>query len=87
MQSGKRAVRIDERAETIAVHFEDGTSEFGNTLVGAEGTCSVVRTHILHGKDVVKRLPLGSRVGDVEFGGDDFAHQLSMAHSGFIIMN
>lgn len=47
----------------------------------------MVRAHILHGKDVMKPLPLGSRVGDVEFGGDDFAHQLSMAHSGFIIMN
>lgn len=59
MQFGKRAVRIDDSAEDFAVHFEDGTSEFGDVLVGAEGGRSVVRTHILQGKDVMKPLPLG----------------------------
>lgn len=87
VQFGKRVVKIDESAEKVTVHFEDGTSESGDILVGAEGTRSVVRNHILHGKDVMKPLPLGSLVGEVELVGEDFDRQLSLAHSGYITMN
>lgn len=87
VQFGKRVVKIDDSAEKVTVHFEDGTSESGDILVGAEGTRSVVRNHILHGKDVMKPLPLGSLVGEVELVGEDFDRQLSLAHSGYITMN
>lgn len=84
---GKRLVKIEESGEKVTVHFEDGTLETGDILVGAEGTRSVVRNHILHGQDIMAPLPLGSLVGEVELSGDDFARQLSLAHSGYIVMN
>ncbi|ORY56607.1 uncharacterized protein BCR38DRAFT_414361 [Pseudomassariella vexata] len=87
VQLGKRLVRVDEDDDQVTVHFADGTSESGDILVGAEGTRSVVRNHILRGQDVMKPLALGSLVGEVELSGDDFAHQLTLAHSGYIVMN
>jgi 2-polyprenyl-6-methoxyphenol hydroxylase-like FAD-dependent oxidoreductase len=87
VQFGKRLVKVDESDEKVTVHFEDGTSESGDILVGAEGTRSVVRNHILKGQDVMKPLALGSLVGEIELTGDDFARQLSLAHSGYIVMN
>lgn len=84
---GKRLMRVDEREVKVAVHFEDGTSASGDILVGAEGTRSVVRQHILKGQDVMKPLALGSIVGEVALSGDDFASQLKLAHSGYIVMN
>ncbi|KAI7777079.1 Monooxygenase [Diaporthe eres] len=60
LQFGKRAVRIGERGETVVVRFEGGTSEFGDILLGAEGTRKY---------------------------GDEFAHQLSLVNSAYIIMN
>jgi len=35
----------------------------------------------------MKPLPLGSLVGEVELSGDEFASQLNLAHSGYIVMN
>jgi 2-polyprenyl-6-methoxyphenol hydroxylase-like FAD-dependent oxidoreductase len=87
VQFGKRLVKVDESDEKVTVHFEDGASESGDILVGAEGTRSVVRQHILQGHDVMKPLPLGSLVGEVELSGDEFAHQLSLAHSGYVVMD
>lgn len=87
VQFGKHLAKIEESEEKVTVYFDDGTSETGDFLVGAEGTRSVVRKHILKGQDVMKPLPLGSLVGEVEMSGDEFAHQLCLAHSGYVVMN
>lgn len=87
VQFGKRLVELNESGEKVTVHFEDGTSATGDILVGAEGTRSVVRKHILKGQDVMKPLALGSIVGEVALSGEDFASQLKLAHSGYIVMN
>jgi 2-polyprenyl-6-methoxyphenol hydroxylase-like FAD-dependent oxidoreductase len=79
--------RIVEADDKVTVHFSDGTSETGDFLVGAEGTRSMVRKHILHGQDIMKPLALGSLVGEVALSGDDFKRQLALAHSGYIVMN
>jgi 2-polyprenyl-6-methoxyphenol hydroxylase-like FAD-dependent oxidoreductase len=87
VQFGKRLVKVEESEDKVTVHFDDGTSETGDFLVGAEGTRSVVRNYILKGQDVMKPLRLGSLVGEVALSGDEFAQQLSLAHSGYIVMN
>ncbi|KAI1426590.1 putative monooxygenase [Xylaria sp. FL1777] len=86
VQYNKRVVRVDEGSEGIVVHFADGSSASGDILVGAEGTRSVVRKHILHGQDVMKPLPVGSLVGEIELAGADFARQLELGHSAYIVM-
>ena len=83
---GRRLVRVNESEEKVTVYFEDGTSATGDILVGAEGTRSVVRKHILKGQDVMKLLALGSIVGEVALNGEDFASQLELAHSGYIVI-
>ncbi|KAK9326520.1 hypothetical protein V1520DRAFT_378292 [Lipomyces starkeyi] len=87
VQFGKHLVKVEDSDEKVTVHFEDGTSESGDILAGAGGTRSVVRNHILQGHDVMKPLPLGSLVGEIELSGDEFARQLSLAYSGYIVMN
>ncbi|KAI1131776.1 putative monooxygenase [Nemania abortiva] len=86
VQYSKRVVRVDDGGEEIVVHFEDGSSASGDILVGAEGTRSVIRKHILQGQDVLKPLPMGSLVGEMELTGADFAHQLELGHSAYIVM-
>ncbi|MCJ1379202.1 hypothetical protein MMC17_002302 [Xylographa soralifera] len=87
VQFRKRLVEVNESGEKVTVHFEDGTLATGDILVGAEGTRSVVRKHILKGQDVIKPLALSSIVGEVALSGEDFASQLKLAHSGYIVMN
>ena len=84
---GKHLTKIEETDEKVTVHFEDGSWETGDFLVGAEGTRSVVRKHILHGQDVMRPLALGSLVGEIELSGEEFAAQRALAHSGYIVMN
>lgn len=86
VQYNKRVVRIDDSGKDIILHFADGSSASGDILVGAEGTRSVVRKHILHGQDVLKPLPVGSLVGEMELSGADFARQLELGHSAYIVM-
>lgn len=45
-----------------------------------------VRKHILHNRDVLKNLPIGSLVGEVELTGDDFKQQLELGHSAYIVL-
>lgn len=87
VQFGKRLVSVEEGDGEVTVRFEDGTTATGSFVVSAEGTRSVVRKHILGGKDVMKPLALGSIVGEVALRGEDFATQLKLAHSGYIVMN
>ncbi|KAJ8119727.1 hypothetical protein ONZ43_g3386 [Nemania bipapillata] len=90
VQYGKRVARVDDSGEEIVVHFEDGSLASGDILIGAEGTRSVallqVRKHILHGQDVLTPLPVGSLVGEIELTGADFARQLELGHSAYVVM-
>ena len=83
----KRLLRIKEHGDKVTVHFEDGTSATGDFLVGAEGTRSVVRKHLLRGQDVMKPLPISSIFGEISLSGDDFSQQLTLSHSNYIVMD
>lgn len=86
VQYDRRVVNVVED-EKVTVHFENGTSAMGDILVGAEGSRSAIRKHLLHGQDVMKPLPIGSIVGEVELTGDDFARQLELAHSAYVVLD
>ena len=49
--------RIQEDGQSVTVHFEDGTRETGDLLIGAEGAHSLTREYLL-GKDAAQLLPL-----------------------------
>ncbi|KAJ4411682.1 hypothetical protein N0V82_008957 [Gnomoniopsis sp. IMI 355080] len=86
VQYNKRVVRVEEAAGKVTVFFEKGGSATGDIVIGAEGTQSAVRNHILHNKDVMQGIPTGSLVGEVELTGDDFKQQLELGHSAYIVM-
>ncbi|KAH8756322.1 putative monooxygenase [Diaporthe sp. PMI_573] len=87
VQYDRRVLKVDEEGEKITVHFENGSSATGDILVGAEGTRSAIRKHILRGQDVMRPLPIGSLVGEIELTGDDFARQLELAHSAYVVID
>ncbi|KAI0432045.1 putative monooxygenase [Xylaria sp. FL1042] len=86
VQYNKRVVRVDDSGERVVLHFADGSSARGDILVGAEGTRSTVRKHILHGQDIMNPLPVGTLVGEIELTGAEFARQLELGHSAYIVM-
>ena len=83
----KSLLRVEEHGGKVTAYFEDGTLAAGDLLVGAEGTRSVVRKHLLHGQDVMRPLPIGSIFGEVSLSGDDFSQQLILSHSNNIVMD
>lgn len=87
VQFNKRLQRVEEHGDKVTAYFEDGTSATGDFLVGAEGTRSAVRRHLLNGKDVMRPLPIGSIFGEIPLSGDDFSQQLTLSHSNYIVMD
>lgn len=87
VEFNKCLLRVEEHGDKVTAYFEDGTSATGDFLVGAEGTRSVVRRHLLQGQDVMKPLPAGSIFGEISLSGDDFLQQLTLAHSNYIVMD
>jgi 2-polyprenyl-6-methoxyphenol hydroxylase-like FAD-dependent oxidoreductase len=87
VQFNKRLLRVEEHGDKVTAYFEDGTSATGDFLVGAEGTRSAVRNHLLKGEDVMKPLPVGSIFGETSLTGDDFSQQLTLSHSNYIVMD
>ncbi|KAL1862623.1 hypothetical protein Daus18300_008420 [Diaporthe australafricana] len=88
VQYDRRAVKLVEGDdEKITVQFENGAFATGDILIGAEGSRSAIRRHILHGQDVMRPLPIGSLVGEIELTGDDFTRQLELAHSAYVVLD
>ncbi|KAL9640248.1 MAG: hypothetical protein Q9164_000394 [Protoblastenia rupestris] len=50
-------IDIREDGQSVTLHFEDGTRETGDLLIGAEGAHSLTREYLL-GKDAAQLLPL-----------------------------
>ncbi|KAI2631412.1 putative monooxygenase [Hypomontagnella submonticulosa] len=86
IQWGKRARRVEETENGVRVHFEDGTTATGDILVGADGTKSVVREHVLGrpNEETLKTIPVRIIVGETTMSGEAFERQLSMGHSGWV---
>ena len=85
---GKEASRIEESdTEGVTVFFTDGTSAKGDVLVGADGTHSAVRPHVLKkpNEEVLVQFPATIIAGEVKLSGKEMEEQLRLGHSA--IMN
>lgn len=87
VQYGKKAARIEEKDDEVVVHFDDGTSARGDVVVGADGVHSMTRRHILGGKqnDPMRIHKSATINGMTQLSGADFAEQLSLGHSSYIV--
>ncbi|CAK7198029.1 hypothetical protein SEUCBS139899_000687 [Sporothrix eucalyptigena] len=91
VQWGKKVVSIDEKEGTVTAVFEDGTSATGDLLVGADGTWSKTREHVLgrSNTETLEPLPMAMISGEVTIpndGTDDgvLGQQLRLGHSSYI---
>ncbi|MFW1703310.1 FAD-dependent urate hydroxylase HpxO [Acinetobacter pittii] len=51
---GKKMVSLEDKADSVEVHFADGSSTQADLLIGADGTHSMTRTYVL-GQQVQRR--------------------------------
>ncbi|RYP42277.1 hypothetical protein DL767_000441 [Monosporascus sp. MG133] len=88
VQWGKRVKRIEYDDHGVLVYFEDGSSAKGDIAVGADGINSVVREHLLNvpAADLLNVVPLSTIVGQLELSGEAFKRQLSLGHSGYMLI-
>ncbi|KAI1469974.1 putative monooxygenase [Daldinia caldariorum] len=87
IQYGREANRIERVGDKMVVSFTNGTTAVGDILIGADGTRSIVREHVL-GKpnsEVLRNIPLSSITAETTLSGESFARQLEIAHSMAII--
>ncbi|NCI78819.1 FAD-dependent urate hydroxylase HpxO [Acinetobacter kanungonis] len=47
IQLGKKMIRIEDQAKQVCIHFQDGSSVEADLLIGADGTHSLTRQHVL----------------------------------------
>jgi FAD-dependent urate hydroxylase len=47
IQLGKKMIRIEDQAEQVCIYFQDGSSVEADLLIGADGTHSLTRQHVL----------------------------------------
>lgn len=47
IQLGKKMIRIEDQATQVCIHFQDGSSVEADLLIGADGTHSLTRQHVL----------------------------------------
>ncbi|KAI0506468.1 putative monooxygenase [Xylaria bambusicola] len=84
VQYSKKIENIVETGDKVKIYFQDGTSAEGDILVGAEGSRSVTRKHIL-GHDPIRTPPVGFIDGYCTLKGDEIEEQLRLGHSLYIV--
>ncbi|KAI1260420.1 hypothetical protein F5Y18DRAFT_420068 [Xylariaceae sp. FL1019] len=84
IQYNKQAVDIEEVGEKVRVHFRDGTWAEGDILVGAEGSQSATRKHIIS-PDPIRRTTMAMVSGEKTLSGDDMVEQLELGHSLYAV--
>ncbi|KAK6953229.1 hypothetical protein Daesc_005529 [Daldinia eschscholtzii] len=86
IQWGKRPTKVEQIKDEIRLHFEDGTTATGDILVGADGTNSFVREHLLNvpNTKTLRTTPSCMIVGETTVTGEAFERQLSIAHSAYV---
>ncbi|KAH6677024.1 hypothetical protein F5X68DRAFT_278183 [Plectosphaerella plurivora] len=86
VQYGKKAEKIEEREDGVVVRFADGTSATGDVVVGADGVHSATRRHIFGKQSDPMRVHKSATInGMTQLSGADFAEQLSLGHSSYIV--
>ncbi|KAK3201165.1 hypothetical protein GRF29_213g1344068 [Pseudopithomyces chartarum] len=87
VEYGKKAERIKETDDGVVVHFADGTSASGDVVVGADGVHSITWHYIFGGRqnDPMRVHKSATINGLTQLSGSDFAEQLSLGHSSYIV--
>ncbi|KAI0861853.1 putative monooxygenase [Xylaria cubensis] len=85
VQYSKQVTNIEETEDKVKVYFQDGTSTEGDILVGAEGSRSATRKHILKGEDLIKAPPMAMVQGFCTLHGEELEEQLRLGHSLYIV--
>ena len=86
VQKGKRLVAVDETSAGITARFADGTTAFGDLLIGADGIHSTVRTLIDPRAPGPDHVPLLNFVGtaDIAVADRDDAMYFVFGRRGFL---
>ncbi|CCC09543.1 hypothetical protein SMACR_03575 [Sordaria macrospora] len=90
IQWGKKAQKIEESEEgedRVTVWFEDGTHAVGSVVVGADGTFSAVRPHVLQkpNSEVLEVSTYATiTMGECRLNRADMESQLQLAYSCFV---
>ncbi|KAI0454783.1 putative monooxygenase [Xylaria acuta] len=85
VQYNKQVTKIEESEDKVKLFFQDGTSTEGDILVGAEGSRSATRKHILKGGDPVAAPPMAIIQGFCTLHGEEMDEQLRLGHSLYIV--
>lgn len=82
----KQAMKIEEAADGVTVHFQDGTKASGDFLVGADGINSYVREYLISrpNKETLQTNAFAVIVGETTLTGVEFERQLSLSHSAYL---
>ncbi|KAH8157261.1 hypothetical protein CIB48_g10982 [Xylaria polymorpha] len=78
VQYDKQVTTIEESAEKVKIHFQDGTSAEGDILVGAEGARSA-------SEDPVRAPPMAIIQGFSILYGEELEEQLRLGHSLYVV--
>ncbi len=87
VQYGKTAVSVEEGPDSVKVHFKDGTSVTGDSLVGADGAHSAIRRNLFSSagkEDPLQHLPLVMITGELKLQTADMERQMELGHSCYV---
>ncbi|KAI8954420.1 putative monooxygenase [Xylaria longipes] len=85
VQYNKQVSKIEDSEDKVKIHFQDGTFAEGDILVGAEGSRSATRKHILKGEDPVRSPPMAIIQGYCTLYGEELEEQLRLGHSLYMV--